>query len=116
MPQDSPLNVRGVRNTPCVTRPGKRAPTVAMCESDENYVPLNDGFNWKGDPNATLSGQPVPQPPPGALGPAPVAAAEYDPATGTYMGPDGRTYAQSDLAKGAVPETWQSMLLPPAGN
>ena len=65
VPQDSAQNVRGVRNTPCMTRPGKRAPTVAMCESDENYVPLNDGYNWKGDPNATLSGQPVPQPPPG---------------------------------------------------
>ena len=65
VPQDSPLSVRGVRNTPCITRPGKRAPTVAMCESDEDYIPLNDGYNWKGDPNATLSGQGVPQPPPG---------------------------------------------------
>ena len=64
VPQDSPLNVRGARNTPCETVPGKRAPTVKMCESNENYKPLNDGFNWKGDPNATLSGQPVPQPPP----------------------------------------------------
>ena len=36
-----------------------------MCESDEKYVPLNDGYNWKGDPNATLSGQPIPQLPPG---------------------------------------------------
>ncbi|KKC01664.1 MCE family protein, partial [Mycobacterium nebraskense] len=64
VPQDSPQNVRGVRNTPCVGRPGKRAPTVQMCDSDESYVPLNDGYNWKGDPNATLSGQPVPQPRP----------------------------------------------------
>ena len=30
-----------------------------MCESNEYYVPLNDGYNWKGDPNATLSGQPI---------------------------------------------------------
>ena len=50
---------------PCITRPGKRAPTVKLCESDEHYVPLNDGDNWKGDPNATLSGQDVPQAPPG---------------------------------------------------
>ncbi|MDY6995478.1 MAG: MlaD family protein [Actinomycetota bacterium] len=64
VPQDSPLNVRGARNTPCATVPGKRAPTVAQCESDEFYVPLNDGFNWKGDPNATVSGQPVPHVPP----------------------------------------------------
>lgn len=104
VPQDSPLSVRGVRNLPCVTRPGKRAPTVQMCESDENYVPLNDGYNWKGDPNATLSGQPVPQP-----APAPMAAAEYDPTTGVYVGPDGKTYTQS----ADTDKSWQSMLLPP---
>src|SRR5262249_35148116 len=100
VPQDSSLNVRGARNLPCETRPGKRAPTVKMCESDENYVPLNDGYNWKGDPNATLSGQPVPQLPPGtppsepATAPLPIAAATYDPATGTYIGPDGHQYTQ----------------------
>ena len=67
VPQDAPFNVRGARNLPCETVPGKRAPTVKMCESNENYVPLNDGYNWKGDPNATLSGQPVPQLPPGGV-------------------------------------------------
>ena len=119
VPQDSPLNVRGARNTPCETVPGKRAPTVKMCESNENYKPLNDGFNWKGDPNATLSGQPVPQPPPNTAAttaPAPlppIAAARYDPATGTYVGPDGRVYTQSNLANTEQEHTWQSMLLPP---
>ncbi|MCI4673997.1 MCE family protein [Candidatus Mycolicibacterium alkanivorans] len=106
VPQDSPLSVRGARNIPCITRPGKRAPTVAMCESDRNYIPLNDGYNWKGDPNATLSGQGVPQLPP-------ITGAEYDPATGTYTGPDGRSYTQTDLGPGASkPKDWQSMLLP----
>lgn len=56
MPQDSPFNVRGARNIPCETVPGKRAPTVKLCESDEPYLPLNDGYNWKGDPNATVPG------------------------------------------------------------
>jgi phospholipid/cholesterol/gamma-HCH transport system substrate-binding protein len=128
VPQDSSLNVRGARNTPCITKPGKRAPTAAMCESDEVYVPLNDGFNWKGDPNATISGQSVPQPPPGTPGstaapPAPVpavpgiAAAEYDPATGSYIGPDGNVYTQTNLGRDASKEqTWQSMLVPPGGN
>jgi phospholipid/cholesterol/gamma-HCH transport system substrate-binding protein len=123
-PQDSRYNVRGMRNIPCETRPGKRAPTVKMCESDEEYVPLNNGENWKGDPNATLSGQDVPQLPPGSL-PAqqaappppqapPIAAANYDPATGTYVGPDGKTYTQADLAANAPKEkTWQTMLIPP---
>ena len=111
-PQDSPFNVRGARNTPCETAPGKRAATVKECESDQNYVPLNDGFNWKGDPNATLSGQPVPQLRPET--PPPVAVAYYDPATGAYVGPDGRRYTQSDLAQTAPKDkTWQSLLIPP---
>jgi phospholipid/cholesterol/gamma-HCH transport system substrate-binding protein len=110
VPQDSPFGVRGARNIPCTTRPGKSAPTVKMCESDEQYVPLNDGFNWKGDPNATITGQAVPQLPPGEL---PVATALYDPASGTFTGPDGRQYTQSDLAQAAPKEkTWESMLLP----
>ena len=75
VPQDSQLQaVRGARNTPCATVPGKRAPTVKMCESGEQYVPLNDGTNWKGDPNATLSGQGIPQLPPGSPPPGSVAA------------------------------------------
>ena len=136
IPQDSPITaVRGARNYPCFTVPGKRAPTVKMCESDEQYVPLNEGHNWKGDPNATLSGQAIPQlppgspppeasappphappPPPHAPPPPPVAAAEYDPATGTYIGPDGQAYTQSNLAEPSQEQTWQDMLVPPGGN
>ena len=131
IPQDSSITaVRGARNYPCMTVPGKRAPTAKMCESNEQYVPLNDGNNWKGDPNATLSGQDIPQlppgsppaqaaPPPGPAPPAPppVAAVEYDPATGTYIGPDGHTYTQANLAQTAPKDqTWQTMLIPPPGN
>lgn len=134
VPQDSDLNVRGVRNIPCENNPAKRAPTVELCESNDDYVPLNDGYNWKGDPNATLSGQGVPQYPPGvtrppealpapagpvlpAAGstplPPPMAAIPYDPATGDYIGPDGRRYRQADLAH-PDSTTWQTMLLPPS--
>jgi phospholipid/cholesterol/gamma-HCH transport system substrate-binding protein len=133
VPQDSQIDPRGARNYPCETVPGKRAPTVKMCESDKNYVPLNDGNAWKGDPNATLSGQAVPQPrdpalsaqspgtgpdlPAASPAPPPIAIAQYDPQTGTYVGPDGHVYTQSDLAQNAPKEhTWQSMLTPPAGN
>ena len=121
IPQDSDLvAVRGARNTPCATVPGKRAPTVKMCESDEQYVPLNEGTNWKGDPNATLSGQGIPQlppgppPPPAAAMPPPLAVAEYDPATGAYVGPDGKVYTQANLAQNGQGQTWQSMLIPPS--
>ena len=131
VPQDSPFNVRGARNLPCLTRPGKRAPFAWMCESDQQYVPLNDGYNWKGDPNATLSGQDIPQlgpgdpprapqqgsppaVPPPAAPPPPLAVAEYDPATGSYVGPDGRVYTQTDLAQNAPAEkTWEDMVIPP---
>ncbi|GFG69945.1 MCE family protein [Mycolicibacter senuensis] len=122
IPQDAMFNVRGARNLPCATRPGKRAPTVKMCESDEDYLPLNDGWNWKGDPNATITGQDIPQLPPGTLSspspspapPAAIAAAEYNPATGSYIGPDGQVYTQTDLSRTANKEqTWQSMMMPP---
>lgn len=39
LPQDSPIAVRGARNLPCMGRPGKRAPTVDICESDQPYMP-----------------------------------------------------------------------------
>ncbi|KUI29334.1 MCE family protein [Mycobacterium sp. GA-2829] len=123
VPQDSAFNVRGVRNTPCVRKPGKRAPTAKMCNSDEEYVPLNEGFNWKGDPNATLSGQDIPQArpdvPPSTSWPnpalPPISVVPYDPATGMYTAPDGRVYTQSELAKPAEEKTLQDMMLPRKG-
>jgi phospholipid/cholesterol/gamma-HCH transport system substrate-binding protein len=72
-------------------------------------------------PRATMNAT-LPQLPPGTppaeaappTGPAPpIVAAEYDPATGTYVGPDGKVYEQSDLANGATGQPWQSMLVPP---
>jgi virulence factor Mce-like protein len=40
LPQDSPISVRGARNYPCMGKPGKRAPTVQICDSDQPFVPL----------------------------------------------------------------------------
>lgn len=39
LPQDSPLNVRGARNYPCIGHPGKRAPTVELCNDPRGFVP-----------------------------------------------------------------------------
>jgi phospholipid/cholesterol/gamma-HCH transport system substrate-binding protein len=124
VPQDSDFNVRGVRNIPCEAKPWKRAPTVEICESDEEYVPLNEGYNWKGDPNATTTGQGVPQyppgqdprlPPPRGTAPpppqAPLAVATYDPVNGDYVGPDGHHYTEADLAHPRA-KNWQSLLVP----
>jgi phospholipid/cholesterol/gamma-HCH transport system substrate-binding protein len=123
VPQDSDFNVRGARNIPCETKPWKRAPTIEMCESDEDYVPLNEGYNWKGDPNATYTGQGVPQYPPGqdprlppprgtASAPPPVAVGTYDQTSGEYIGPDGRRYNEYDLAHPRA-QNWQQLLVPP---
>ncbi len=218
LPQDSPLTVRGARNYPCMGHPGKRAPTVQICDSDKPYEPLTMKQHVFGpyplDPNLISQGIPpddrvtsndrifgpmegtplppgaVPQgtppgprgsygppgpgyaapplpseatpptaPPPspgtpapagagvppsltGAENPAPpappdaapppggeapqaapsafatngstpgasVAVAQYDPRTGQYLGPDGQTYRQTNLATSAAPKTWQDLL------
>jgi phospholipid/cholesterol/gamma-HCH transport system substrate-binding protein len=40
LPHDSPLAVRGARNYPCMGHPGKRAPTVELCNDPNGYQPL----------------------------------------------------------------------------
>ena len=96
LPQDSPIAVRGARNYPCMGQPGKRAPTVEICESDQDYAPLAMRQHALGpypiDPNLLAQGIPpddrvtlndtifgplegTPMPP----GPAPAAAAPAAP-------------------------------------
>src|ERR1700761_1521148 len=62
LPQDSPLAVRGARNYPCMGHPGKRAPTVEICNSDKPYMPLAMRQHILGpaplDPNLLSQGVP----------------------------------------------------------
>lgn len=62
LPQDSPIGVRGARNYPCMGQPGKRAPTVEICESDKPYEPLAMHQHALGaypiDPNLIAQGIP----------------------------------------------------------
>jgi phospholipid/cholesterol/gamma-HCH transport system substrate-binding protein len=62
LPQDSPLNVRGARNYPCMDKPGKRAPTVDICKSDKPFEPLAMRPHVLGpapfDPNTISQGVP----------------------------------------------------------
>lgn len=62
LPQDSPIAVRGARNYPCMGKPGKRAPTVEICESDQQYQPLAMREHILGpyplDPNLISQGVP----------------------------------------------------------
>lgn len=62
LPQDSPMAVRGARNYPCMGHPGKRAPTVEICNSDKPFMPLAMRQHTLGpyplDPNLLAQGVP----------------------------------------------------------
>jgi hypothetical protein len=62
LPQDSPIAVRGARNYPCMGHPGKRAPTVEICNSDKPFEPLAMRQHVTGpypfDPNLISQGVP----------------------------------------------------------
>jgi phospholipid/cholesterol/gamma-HCH transport system substrate-binding protein len=63
LPQDSPIAVRGARNYPCMGHPGKRAPTVQLCDDPKGFVPLAQRQHSLGpypvDPNLIANGIPV---------------------------------------------------------
>ncbi|WP_330256093.1 MCE family protein [Nocardia sp. NBC_00565] len=111
IPADAPNASRGARNLPCMDVPGKRAPTVDICKSDEQYVP--QGTNpWLENPTPAVGG---PAAPADARTPEPtpqVGTASYDPGSGSYVGSDGRAYSQPGLVPGSVqgPPTLQTLL------
>lgn len=125
IPQDDPNAVRGARNLPCMDTPGKRAPSVDICKSDEEYVPVGDN-PFIGAPAAvpnTSQSQAGTAAPPNVVAPASdttgpansndVAQANYSTRSGEYLGPDGQTYIQSNLASGATDSTkLDSVLMP----
>ncbi|MEV0298975.1 MlaD family protein [Nocardia sp. NPDC050710] len=113
VPQDSPISVRGIRNTPCAEFPGVRAPTPELCRT--GFVPLgnNPPFGPVQPVAPASGGSPEEAPTAPASYTTPAAARSYDPSTGVYIGPDGRTYRQGDVGpggSGAVPASWQAML------
>lgn len=61
--QDSPISVRGARNYPCIEHPGKRVPTVELCNDPKGYQPLAIREHSLGpypfDPNLVSQGIPV---------------------------------------------------------
>lgn len=63
LPQDSPMNVRGARNYPCIEHPGKRAPTVELCNDPRGFVPTAMRNHITGpypfDPNLVSQGVPI---------------------------------------------------------
>jgi virulence factor Mce-like protein len=125
LPQDAPSAVRGARNYPCMGHPGKRAPTVEICDSDKPYEPLAMRQHTLGpyplDPNlisqgippdqrinlgertfGPVEGTPLPpglSPPPGAPGRPPSQSANVSPPElpppGNGTGGDGQPAAPS---------------------
>ena len=63
LPQDSPVAVRGARNYPCMEHPGKRAPTVELCNDPNGFQPLAQRQHVLGpypiDPNLVAQGIPI---------------------------------------------------------
>ncbi|NNH73560.1 MCE family protein [Nocardia uniformis] len=112
VPQDAPFAVRGIRNMPCMEVPGKRAPSPELCRDPQGYVPLGDNPPF-GAPNpVTPSGDPASGAPTGTQ-PASVESRTYDPLTGTFLGPDGRTYRQANIGadgSGVVPTSLTNMV------
>jgi hypothetical protein len=126
LPQDSPIAVRGARNIPCMGHPGKRAPTVEICDSDKPFEPLAMRQHASGpgpfDPNLVAEGIPLDE---GVPGERPI----YAPIQGTPMLPGtvppvpGAEAASTPLPDGAptnplVPQALQvsspSDPIPPA--
>lgn len=99
VPQDSQTTVRGARNLPCMEYPGRRGASPAECAAN-NYVP--EGIN---PPDTSEVGPPGNNPnaydvvPSSTTGEREIrtSAAMYDPATGEYLGADGKTYRQLNL-------------------
>lgn len=123
LPQDSPLSVRGARNYPCMGHPGKRAPTVEICNSDQPYMPLSMRQHVLGpsplDPNLLAQGiMPDDRVNPNARIFAPVEGTPLPPGAvprGTPPGPRGET-APPGTPGAAVPPvpSYRPMLAPSA--
>ncbi|MGW0038978.1 MCE family protein [Gordonia sp. NPDC003376] len=113
VPQNSQIAVRGARNFPCVEYPGRRAPTPVECA--EGYKPISNrvvpfpegipgvlpapaGYVTPGTPSNHESG------------PA-VYATTYDPVSGDFIGPDGKTYnagtGEQDQGRDS---SWQNLI------
>ncbi|BBZ68753.1 virulence factor Mce [Mycolicibacterium insubricum] len=137
LPQDSPLAVRGARNYPCAGKPGKRAPTAAICNSDDEYQPLVMRQHLLGpyplDPNLMAQGVPpdsrvtgddrIYGPTEGTPAPAEAApsafdgggpdvvATPYDPGSGRFVAPNGQTYQQANAGEAGSPKSWQELVM-----
>lgn len=111
VPQNSQIAVRGARNFPCVEFPGRRAPTPEECRT--GYKPISNRV--VPFPNGIPGLLPAPAgyvtpgtPTENEAGPA-VYGTTYDPTSGDFIGPDGRTYNAGTGEQGRD-TSWQSLI------
>lgn len=115
VPQNANIAVRGARNYPCVEFPGRRAPTPAECKTGYKPDPgTNDAFRTsdiKIGP-ASVRGEIVPGTPSTKTDEPSVYSTAYDPVSGDFIGPDGKTYNAGTGQKkpGGSATTWQSLI------
>ncbi|MFT4124822.1 MAG: MlaD family protein [Gordonia sp. (in: high G+C Gram-positive bacteria)] len=113
VPQDAQIAVRGARNYPCVEFPGRRASTPAECRA--GYRPLSNRVVALPDGIPGVLPAPAGYVTPGTpsnyeAGPA-VYGTTYDPSSGDFIGPDGRTYnAGTGTQDQGQHSTWQSLI------
>lgn len=101
LPHDDPTEVRGVRNIPCLTAPGRRAATIEEC-GGEGFKPIQQ--HNRAFPKDGLLGA--------------VTSTLYDPETGTGLLADGQLFQLGGIgseARKKEDRTWQRMLLAPVG-
>lgn len=130
VPQDSQLAVRGARNFPCMEYPGRRAPSPAECRTGykskgenvalPNGLPLGLRLPGNVQPQTTTPAAKPTVVPQGAIVPGTpsnydkspaVYGTTYDPTTGDYIGPDGKTYnAGLGTDSQGKDTTWQSLI------
>lgn len=115
LPQDAQSSVRGARNFPCAEFPGRRAPTPAECRtgykpSARDNVAFPNGLPFTGLPKQP-AGYVVPGTPQ-SYDPSPaVYATSYDPESGEFIGPDGKTYtAGLGERPGAKSTQWYDLI------
>lgn len=119
VPQDSNLAVRGARNFPCVEFPGRRAPTPEECrtgykEVSDNNSPFPEGLPYGLQWGAQPSGYVTNGTPTADTSEPSVYATTYDPESGEFIGPDGRTYnSGTGKQSQGQGDSWQSLITGP---
>ena len=129
LPHDDPQAVRGSRNMPCVSDPTVRTTNQADCPGGPPSAWPGMLSRPGGGEVAAAPGPPPPMPtspespagqsdsPPPSASIAAPAAVPYDPTTGRFTAPDGKTYTVSSFdttQKEAM--TWQQLLIEPTRN